>query len=250
MVSNKSFKEYSKSNNLFLLSYFVLFTFWALSYFILIPVSLNLIVTSTLIIYIGCHRSLGLLETGSDGKAVIERETLSKEDAYKFPIIGSFALGSLYIAFKYFDKEWVNFLLSVYFSIVGTFTLVATLSPMLQSFVASKAKFGPKFKLPLLGDIDLSLSISEMIAFIPSIIFSIFYFKTKHYMLNNVLGISFCVQTIERVSLGSYKIGAILLVGLFFYDIFWVFGTEVMVSVAKSFDGPIKLLFPRVKIFK
>merc|ERR1719408_1202419 len=87
--------------------------------------------------------------------------------------------------------------------------------------------------------------ISEIVALIPAIIFSYFYFKTKHFMMNNVLGISFCVQTIERVSLGSYKIGAILLTGLFFYDIFWVFGTEVMVTVAKSFDGPIKLLFPR-----
>jgi len=28
------------------------------------------------------------------------------------------------------------------------------------------------------------------------------------------------------------------------YDIFWVFFTPVMVSVAKSFDAPIKLLFP------
>ncbi len=39
--------------------------------------------------------------------------------------------------------------------------------------------------------------------------------------------------------------GALLLTGLFFYDIFWVFGTPVMVSVAKSLDAPIKLLFPR-----
>merc|ERR1719464_438096 len=64
--------------------------------------------------------------------------------------------------------------------------------------------------------------------------------------MNNILGICFCLQGIQRVSLGTYKIGAILLVGLFFYDIFWVFGTEVMVTVAKKFDGPIKLLFPRV----
>jgi len=47
------------------------------------------------------------------------------------------------------------------------------------------------------------------------------------------------------LSLGSYKIGCILLSGLFFYDIFWVFGTEVMVSVARSFDAPVKLLFPK-----
>ena len=30
--------------------------------------------------------------------------------------------------------------------------------------------------------------------------------------------------------------------GLFIYDIFWVFCTPVMVSVAKSFDAPIKVL--------
>ena len=35
------------------------------------------------------------------------------------------------------------------------------------------------------------------------------------------------------------------LCGLFVYDVFWVFCTPVMVTVAKSFDAPIKLLFPR-----
>jgi len=49
------------------------------------------------------------------------------------------------------------------------------------------------------------------------------------------------------------KVGAILLSGLFLYDIFWVFGTDhllegdsVMVTVAKGIDAPIKLLFPRI----
>lgn len=35
--------------------------------------------------------------------------------------------------------------------------------------------------------------------------------------LQNILGICFCLQGIRRFSLGTYKIGAILLVGLFFY---------------------------------
>jgi hypothetical protein len=55
----------------------------------------------------------------------------------------------------------------------------------------------------------------------------------------------FSIQGIERFSIGSMKVASILLVGLFFYDIFWVFGTDVMVTVAKSLDGPIKILFPR-----
>ena len=50
---------------------------------------------------------------------------------------------------------------------------------------------------------------------------------------------------IEHLSLGAVSTGAILLAGLFVYDVFWVFCTPVMVTVAKSFDAPIKLLFPR-----
>ena len=33
--------------------------------------------------------------------------------------------------------------------------------------------------------------------------------------------------------------------GLFVYDVFFVFATDVMVTVAKSFDAPIKLLIPK-----
>ena len=50
---------------------------------------------------------------------------------------------------------------------------------------------------------------------------------------------------IQNMFLGNFKIGVGLLVGLFFYDIFWVFGTDVMFTVAKNIDGPIKLLFPK-----
>lgn len=46
------------------------------------------------------------------------------------------------------------------------------------------------------------------------------------------------------LSLGSLKTGGIFLASLFVYDIFWVFFTPVMVTVAKSLDAPIKLMFP------
>jgi minor histocompatibility antigen H13 len=236
------------SHNLLLtLSYIALFAIWGLSAFVLIPVPLNLITTSTLIVFIGCHRSLRLLRTESEGGAPKEeKEVLSAQDAYLFPFMGSAALFGLYVAFKYFDKETVNLLLSFYFCVVGVFTLTGTLSPMMSLVVRGEKKYGFKTKLPLLGDIDARFTLAEMCCLVLSSIFSYYYFNTKHFLMNNVLGISFCVQSIERISVGSYKIGAILLAGLFVYDIFWVFGTDVMVTVAKSFDGPIKLLFPRV----
>eukprot|EP00461_Guttulinopsis_vulgaris_P000664 UN00664 len=77
-----------------------------------------------------------------------------------------------------------------------------------------------------------------------SITIALLYLITNYWVLNNIFGICFSLQAIELLNVGSYMNGAILLSGLFFYDIFWVFGTDVMVTVAKSVDAPIKLLFP------
>ncbi|XP_065182967.1 minor histocompatibility antigen H13-like [Sycon ciliatum] len=74
--------------------------------------------------------------------------------------------------------------------------------------------------------------------------FGCWYLFQKHWFANNVLAFSFAVNGIEMISLNKVTNGCILLGGLFFYDVFWVFGTDVMVTVAKSFNAPIKLVFP------
>lgn len=233
------------SNNLLTGSYAALFFIWGISYFYAIPVSVNVIITSTILIYIGAHRSLRLLIDEVDGGAPSkDKDIMTTSDALKFPFVGSAALFSLYIAFKYFDKDTVNLILGVYILMISVITVSGTFAPFLSQFIPGTKKYGFKTKLPYLGDIDAMFNFPEIVSLILAIGFSVTYFFTKHYMLNNVLGISFCVQSIEKISVGSYKIGAILLTGLFFYDIFWVFGTDVMVTVAKSFDAPIKLLFP------
>lgn len=58
--------------------------------------------------------------------------------------------------------------------------------------------------------------------------------------MNNIFGLAFAINGVELLHLNNIKIGFILLCGLFVYDVFWVFGTNVMVTVAKSFDAPIK----------
>jgi len=54
---------------------------------------------------------------------------------------------------------------------------------------------------------------------------------------------AFAVHGVEVLFLNNIVNGCILLGGLFFYDIFWVFGTNVMVTVAHSFEAPIKCKF-------
>lgn len=72
-----------------------------------------------------------------------------------------------------------------------------------------------------------------------------YYIITKNWIASNIFGFSFSVNAIQLLSIDSFKTGIILLSGLFLYDIFWVFGTEVMVTVAKGFDAPIKVVWPR-----
>jgi minor histocompatibility antigen H13 len=71
------------------------------------------------------------------------------------------------------------------------------------------------------------------------------YLYEKHWVANNIFGLAFSVNGIEMLSLDTFMVGCYLLGGLFVYDIFWVFATDVMVTVAKSFEAPIKLLFPK-----
>ncbi|CAN0280428.1 unnamed protein product [Ectocarpus fasciculatus] len=52
------------------------------------------------------------------------------------------------------------------------------------------------------------------------------------------------MQSIGLISISTFPAAAILLTGLFCYDIFWVFGTEVMMTVATKIEAPVKFLFP------
>lgn len=88
----------------------------------------------------------------------------------------------------------------------------------------------------------------DVYCFIGSAIICGLYVWTHHWLTNNIIGILFCTFAIRNIFLGNFKVGMGLLVALFFYDIFWVFGTDVMVTVAKNIDGPIKLLFPKQPI--
>uniref|UniRef100_A0A915M5I6 Signal peptide peptidase n=1 Tax=Meloidogyne javanica TaxID=6303 RepID=A0A915M5I6_MELJA len=67
----------------------------------------------------------------------------------------------------------------------------------------------------------------------------------RHWITNNLLGVAFSIFGIENLHLASFKAGTILLAGLFIYDVFWVFATDVMTTVAKGIDAPILLMFPQ-----
>lgn len=92
---------------------------------------------------------------------------------------------------------------------------------------------------PLVGLLDL-LSVT-----IALVAVAYFQFVEKPWWLTNFLGFSFSYGTMQLMSPTTFGTGSLILTSLFFYDIYFVFFTPVMVHVAKNLDVPIKLMFPR-----
>lgn len=64
---------------------------------------------------------------------------------------------------------------------------------------------------------------------IPSLIYTFGPSTTrKSALLTDVLSLSFSYNALCFLTLDSFKTGCILLSGLFLYDVWWVFGTEVV----------------------
>jgi len=198
-------------------------------------------------IWMGSFQSLKRKEH-LESKGQVE-EKMSKRDAYMFPVIGSGVLIGLYILFRLFSKEYVNMLLTCYFLFLGFFSLYETAEAFIRRIVPwlDTGEFAFfSYRLPWESSkTDVPMTKIDLVAGVVSFLTLFWYSVTKHWIANNILGLAFSVQGVAMITLPSYQVGCILLGGLFFYDIFWVFGTDVMVTVAKSFDAPIKLLFPK-----
>jgi len=94
-------------------------------------------------------------------------------------------------------------------------------------------------------DLDIEATQFDLICFVISSIQMMLYYFFKNWVFNNVMALIFCVHALQSMFIGNFKNGFMLLTLLFFYDIFFVFGTDVMLTVAKGIDAPIKLMFPK-----
>lgn len=195
-------------------------------------------------------------ESSSDDEEE-EVERMTSEDAYWFPVLGSGALLGLYLVFKYLNKELINAVLSGYFALMGTGGLTTMLATITKSTLGPQTwSKQTKYKFRLTrnaAEVLFSLRFTNwhLSFLVISAVLSVLQWYTKQWILSNAFALSFAFNAITLLKLDSFKTGSVLLAGLFLYDIWWVFGSShafgesVMVSVAKNFDAPIKITWPR-----
>ena len=218
----------------------------------IIPIhpSIMTAVSTCLLVYVGCTFSTKIcLISGDKQKEGIE--TMQQKDAWLFPVIGSAVLLGLYLLFKFFNDKYLNILLHIYFTLIGSFSI----GQLIEEKINNKEPFKTMGeqdlftipKIPYFNPEGSKINKLNVITFAFGLIIGFIYFIKKNWILNNILGMAFSIFGIENLMLGEYKVGLILLSLLFFYDIFWVFYTPVMVSVAKNIEGPVKLMFPKLQ---
>ncbi|XP_013771760.1 minor histocompatibility antigen H13-like [Limulus polyphemus] len=210
----------------------------------------SLILMAILPIFFGSFRSV---KHHKEQKESGEKpDTMSHRDAAMFPLIASGALLGIYIFFKIFSKEYINLLLTGYFFFLGVLALAHILSPVVNKMIPesfpnefyhlifSKGQGEQKEEV-----INYEFDHKDLVCLFICTIMGVWYLWKKHWVANNLFGLAFAINGVELLHLNSVITGCILLGGLFIYDVFWVFGTDVMVTVAKSFEAPIKLVFPQ-----
>lgn len=98
----------------------------------------------------------------------------------------------------------------------------------------------------LLGTLKLSLGIHGIEGLAIGLGTVLYYnFVSKPWYLTNLSGFGFAYGALQIMSPTTFTTGTMLLGALLCYDFYMVFRTPMMVTVAKSLDVPIKLLFPR-----
>lgn len=131
---------------------------------------------------------------------------------------------------RFFALPLPQALKSVLWTLRGTLKQKYTVTAFIQTMVDVRAK----------------LTIINMISALSGI-GTIIYVNTvsKPWFLTNLQGFAVSYSALQLMSPTTFATGNLILGALFCYDIWAVFFTPLMVTVAKNLDQPIKLVFPR-----
>lgn len=211
-----------------------------------IGISLQLLVNSVCCVALGSLYSIHLKKGKRVKVAAEDEESLTVQDALKFPFAASATLLVLYILFKNVNTPLLTYLFKVSFGFMGASTIGSFLVARIEETLPQVQNVQLlKKKTAVFGhELDIDINVHNAIAYSIGGVIGLLYVLTSHWALNNVLGICFTLVGIMLLRVSKFSVVLLLLWLLFFYDIFWVFGSDVMVTVAKKFDVPIKLLFP------
>ena len=189
---------------------------------------------------------------GGRQETIEQAERVSRDNALFAPVFASFSIGGLYLLLK--NGIDITALYAVVVTLFGAISISDIGVPVLRNLlpgvdfanaevplpkaITQKFKLDDEDALPLDGLITLGLGLLCTAVYWSPLVME------QKFIVSNILAWSLGMASLGAISLGSFQTGAILLGGLFFYDAFWVFGSDVMMTVATKVEAPVKFIFP------
>eukprot|EP00826_Nyctotherus_ovalis_P055749 TRINITY_DN7433_c0_g1_i30.p1 TRINITY_DN7433_c0_g1~~TRINITY_DN7433_c0_g1_i30.p1 ORF type:complete len:496 (+),score=96.26 TRINITY_DN7433_c0_g1_i30:130-1617(+) len=206
------------------------------------PVLLALAVLTVLIATLSLVRVS--LEIRRDRNAVSEEP---RTDLTIGVIVFFVLLASSILIFAFFYPNVFLVIYTICLCIAGTFLIGIYFFQLIQM----STKRCPQLRTGILKKIVYKeLTIAEVIGYTLAFFLFIWWLYTKHWILNNIIAFLFVQCLVRIIRVKSLRVATLLLTALFAYDVFWVFlsswvfGSNVMVTVATKADLPIKILVP------
>ena len=185
-----------------------------------------------------------------DFKFVKEVQEVSSDIKW-YHIIYSVIFGSVILVSIYLFKKYIFIILNILIGLESWLcTYYANLFFVLQigkkffSIIKHKELTHKKYRLLF------DMTAYEIASAVISGFLIMFYFITRHWLLNDIICFCLAFTTLSFIVLKSFMLCFICLFSFFIYDTFWVFYSEkifkenVMVVAATSIQIPIKIEFP------
>lgn len=189
--------------------------------------------------------TLGAYFAGSDYSDV-KGDVLSESRIKSYPFVAGLSLVTIDILIEYVGPVIFNYFFMFYVGLAGTNciwflfrALVHIKSKKLFNYPSSKSLI-TEFLIP---SSPVPFCIHDIPIYLTAIAINVYYFKTKDPIANNIIAFSISAYAVLSIRVEKFTSAAPLLWSLLIYDVFFVYQTDVMTSVAANLDGPVKLVY-------
>jgi len=200
--------------------------------------------------------AVGTVYLGVKRQDLGDASLISDKSAALAPVFASVALGGLYFLIKYTDLNPAT----IYQFTACLFAFLATselLEPLLGLAAAGELgapateEFDEEREAEIMkgGALPaLAVSLALVATYLQGPVSASGALSIPVFAaLNNCLGWGIAMVSLGVLTLESFTAAAALLLGLFFYDAFFVFKSDVMVTVATKIEAPARFLFKALR---
>lgn len=154
-------------------------------------------------------------------------------------------LVGLYYVVKTYYSSVIPLLMRIYYAFCLALMLVHLLRPGLIRLTGSHGYFSFR-PFVFFGQrvYVFTVDLASVTIAVPAVAL---YWFMDNWIVCDVLAWTMSIYMVDMIRIPSLKIGTGLMAAFFAYDVYFVFFSDIMLTVAKTLNIPAKLLFPRTR---